>query len=378
MINFSYLNTEGTQLRLTWSAVFDAVQYRISRRKIDVEDDFTVLDDPNNPTSNLYFEDYGEFISEGCNAGDFGLLNGIYVYKVEALNSSGTVINTDYTRKIAISTMIRVGYFFGNFQSDTIILTPDDIRYTIFWGQDLVASNEDEFTDEQIRYRIKLATADWEKWLRFDITKKILKCDPDSSLIKGVQYDEEVDPFPFKAMEWMNRGFVSLRRCPVISIEQALLLSPTGEAVQDITTWARLEKKIGIVYFWPKMDSVFESQGVLAHNLLGAWGRGLDDYPEGFKIDFTVGHSSMAHIPEELRGIVAKWAGVYLLDEIGDGILSGFSAASNSIDGLSQSFSSTQSATSAYYGARIKSYIDEMKMFWDRNRMAYNVPMSCI
>ena len=38
------------------------------------------------------------------------------------------------------------------------------------------------------------------------------------------------------------------------------------------------------------------------------------------------------------------------------------------MDGLSESFSSTQSATSAYFGARIKVYQDEIENYINQNK----------
>lgn len=52
-----------------------------------------------------------------------------------------------------------------------------------------------------------------------------------------------------------------------------------------------------------------------------------------------------------------------MLNIIGDGLMSGFSSSSLSMDGLAESFSSTQSATSAYFGARIKEYKDDIDAY---------------
>jgi hypothetical protein len=45
--------------------------------------------------------------------------------------------------------------------------------------------------------------------------------------------------------------------------------------------------------------------------------------------------------------------------------MAGFSSSSLSMDGMSESFSSTQSATSAYFGARIQQYMKELDKFVD-------------
>jgi hypothetical protein len=51
--------------------------------------------------------------------------------------------------------------------------------------------------------------------------------------------------------------------------------------------------------------------------------------------------------------------------------MSGFSSSSLSMDGISESFSSTQSATSAYFGARIQVYKDDIKKYIEENKYKF-------
>jgi hypothetical protein len=62
---------------------------------------------------------------------------------------------------------------------------------------------------------------------------------------------------------------------------------------------------------------------------------------------------------------------VSLLNNIGRGLMSGFSSSSLSMDGVSESFSSTQSATSSYYGADILSYRKEIDDYIAANKMKF-------
>jgi hypothetical protein len=64
-------------------------------------------------------------------------------------------------------------------------------------------------------------------------------------------------------------------------------------------------------------------------------------------------------------------AAVSLLNNIGRGLMSGFSSSSLSMDGVSESFSSTQSATSAYYGADIKEYKDDIANYIAANKLKF-------
>lgn len=370
MVNYTYTDTEGTQIMLTWGIMPGAIKYLVSRKALNTDDEsFKIIDCDNNPTNDIYFEDIGDIAN-----GNFGLQDGIYVYRVQGLNDSEEIVGTDYTSQIAVSTMIKVGRNFLNYRGDRI-LTPDDIRYTAFYGIDMVANNGDEYEDSQILARVEQATAMWERELNIDIRKKVLKCQPEENLIKGVHYDEEVDWFPFIPQEWAAHGFLKLRRQPVISVEKVKLVDPLDTNPFEITGWTRLDKSRGILNLFPKNLTNSAGIGYIFHNILGVHGRAFSRYPEGFKVDFTVGYEPN-DIPQELLRMIDLLASVFILDELGDGLLAGFSSASNSIDGISQSFSSTQSATSAYFGARIKSYLDQIKTFKQTNKFKYNFPMS--
>lgn len=370
MVNYSFIDESGKIPRLTWNYVSGAVQYKIYRRLENSDSiEFILIDDPTNPTINLFFDDYN---FDGCGE---GLDNGTYTYKVEAISSTGAVISSDYTKKIAIDTLNKVGWTFGNYTGEKI-LTADDIRYTYMFGIDLIASNDQIYEDVQIQQRLKEATADMENWLNIDITKKVIKTQPDSSLIRGVHYDDEDDPYDFKPQEWQSFGFIKLNRTPIISVEKAVFYQPTDSVIRDITDWLRVDKKKGLLRFYPTSTSYFV--GSLYTGLTQLYVSQGVEYPQAFKIDYTVGFESSTYIPEDLRGMIGKWACVKLLDEIGDGLLAGFSSASNSIDGLSQSFSSTQSATSAYFGARIQSYLKEIELWLKSNKNKYNYPIAVI
>jgi hypothetical protein len=90
-----------------------------------------------------------------------------------------------------------------------------------------------------------------------------------------------------------------------------------------------------------------------------------------YAIDYVAGFESSDDVPMDLREIIGKQAAVSLLNIIGRGLMSGFSSSSLSMDGVSESFSSTQSATSAYYGADIKEYKDDIEKYISENKMKF-------
>jgi len=98
-----------------------------------------------------------------------------------------------------------------------------------------------------------------------------------------------------------------------------------------------------------------------------------------YDIDYDAGYETAGDVPRDLREAIAKSAAIALLNVVGDGLMSGFSSSSLSMDGLSESFSSTQSATSAYFGARVKVYQDELKEYIaDNQRKFGHIPIGCL
>jgi hypothetical protein len=95
------------------------------------------------------------------------------------------------------------------------------------------------------------------------------------------------------------------------------------------------------------------------------------DYPHGYKIDYTAGYENAGMVPADLRDIIGKAAACKLLNIIGDGLIAGFSSSSLSMDGVSESFSSTQSATNAYFGARIQVYLKDIETYLKENRSKF-------
>ncbi|MBW1995100.1 MAG: hypothetical protein JRI77_11730, partial [Deltaproteobacteria bacterium] len=292
-------------------------------------------------------------------------------YKTNYFNSQ-TQDESDYSAPRQGGTEAeKIGYSFENYAAPPdewgVVLTADDLRYTYLFGIDAVGSdvNESEWTDEQFRFYIESALADFERWLSMDIRKKVYKTNPDPSLkrapkwIEGVDYTDEENTYPFDPAEWRNYGFLQLRHYPVISVERAIMYSPVKGEVMDLKerNWIRLQKQFGQIHFFPTTKLAYGPYAIsgMPWILLG------HRFPDGFEIDYTTGYPSSDFVPEDLRQMIGMWAAVYCLDSIGDGLLAGFSSQSVSLDGLSESFSSTQSATSAYFGARIVSYTKKLE-----------------
>lgn len=98
-----------------------------------------------------------------------------------------------------------------------------------------------------------------------------------------------------------------------------------------------------------------------------------------YAVDYSAGYENSDEVDQDLRQIIGKVAAISLLNVIGDGLMSGFSSSSLSMDGVSESFSSTQSATSAYFGARIAVYQKEVQEYIEQNKYKFgHFPIGCL
>jgi hypothetical protein len=294
----------------------------------------------------------------------------------------------------------KIGYFFGNYVppvgSFGEVLTPDDLRYHYMWGIDAVANDAmySEWDDEQTRLTIDSSVRDIERWLTIDIIHRVYKCNPNYPL--GVStpgldikvpvwmegdskiYTDEDFPYDFNPDEWLNYGFLQLRHKPVIKINRLQLVGPTGTAVLDLlaNNWVRVNKAYGQLNSFPRNQMIF-GPAMQGYGSILMWA--MKRYPQGLECDYEAGYQTAADIPSDLREVIGKLAAVKLLNAIGDGLLPGFSSQSVSIDGLSEAFSSTQSATSAYFGARIAVYTKELMDWVSKARYKYGgIPMGFV
>lgn len=296
---------------------------------------------------------------------EFDLADGGYQYRVRT-DISGTFSDYEYS-EWAIIGIDKLGWTFDNYippdGSFGDILTPDDMRYFYLWGVDFKASNGESFNDNQIRYAVESAASELERALNYCMKKRVLLCEPTDDKVQGVDYDYEEDPYRFRPDYWQGIGFLPLRWRPVISVERADLISAVDTKILDLMNWIRLDKRKGHLHFYPKAgDNGIITGSAYAMTAIGIGLQG-QSYPHGLKIDYTAGLKSAKLILPDMRDVVGKIASLKLLNVIGDGLIAGFSSSSLSLDGVSESFSSTQSATSAYFGARIKVYADDVAKY---------------
>ena len=275
-----------------------------------------------------------------------------------------------------------IGYTFNNYKVAPgtwgTAVTPDDVRFTYLWGTDFKATNGQSFTDDQIQYFIDSSISELERRLDITIKKKRIRCNAsDRNLKPGVDYDVDEGVYDFKFARIARYGMIKTKQKPIIKLHKLELLNRIS-GCRDLTDTTIVDKNKGVLKLMSRPIRPTETS-IGIQTAINAYGSETMGRQLFYAIDYDAGYETSDYIPQDLRQIIAKLAAVSLLNIIGDGLMSGFSSSSLSMDGLSESFSSTQSATSAYFGARIKVYQDEIEDYIKSVQYKFsNMPMGAL
>ncbi len=287
-----------------------------------------------------------------------------------------------FSKWVKFGTPDAVGYSFNNYHPAAgewgTIVTPDDMRYTYLWGTDLKATNGTIFTDEQIQFFIDESLAYMERELNLTLKKRVIKSEArQRGLQKGVDYDTEEALYDFSYRKIQRYGMIQTRQRPIINVDKCELIYK-DRTKKDLLPSVVIDYTKGIVKFLERPYKPSERNTGITSALF-AYGQETFQSRLFYAIDYSAGYETSDEIPADLRQAIAKVAAISLLNIIGDGLMSGFSSSSLSLDGMSESFSSTQSATSAYFGARISQYKDDIKQYIQENKYKFGfLPMGCL
>lgn len=224
------------------------------------------------------------------------------------------------------------------------VLTVDQLKSRYLFGLDLTDDTGTPIPDESFQFYIEAAVNGLERELDISILPKSITNE------KHDYYREDYDKYI-----WLET-----KQKPIISLEAVRLVLPGAEVVENFPAeWFQIMEEAGQIQLIPGV-------GTAGTVLLGANGAYIPliygnarFIPQAFRIDYTAGFTE---VPSEIVDVIGKIASFGPLNIAGD-LLGGAGIASQSlsIDGLSQSFNTTSSATNAGYGARLTQYEKELK-----------------
>jgi hypothetical protein len=233
----------------------------------------------------------------------------------------------------------------GDSEPALSILTPQELQDFYLFGLDLTNDEGEPYPDTLYRFYIKYGVDRLEKELDVDLVAR-----------------SHFETHDFIKQDYYEFLWLQMDHQPVLSIESVELILPNDQKVITFDpSWFKTLNEASQLQILP-------GNGQLATIALGSTGAWLpflygggDFLPNVFHINYTAGFPK-GKVPTVLKEMVGKMASFGPLNIAGD-LLGGAGIASQSIslDGLSQSFNTTSSATNAGYGARLGQYEKEIK-----------------
>jgi len=298
----------------------------------------------------------------------------------------------------------RVGFAFNNPDITSSYLapnfgrlvTPDSLRYDELFGNALIAEADGQsITDDQLSDYERIAIRYLEVELNIDILPRriryednigedgnsVIRADYDDSAYIGAYKTRKQEKelylreqgYSFKVNRARKEFRIKFRRRPVRDVLTAKFVDPYyGNAILNLMPYRIVKKGFtGVVYFRPRLLPT-------GSNLfLQAWNYYLmlptdRDMQRIFLLDYETGYENCQDVPDEFRNIIKKLAAVTLMNIYGDGKLAAIASRSVNLNNVSESISTTLSATSATFGARIIQYQKEIKEWFAQNRSKYS------
>lgn len=275
-------------------------------------------------------------------------------------------------------------YSYHGVKNFGLVVTPDELRYQYAFGNELASTTGYEYTDDMLLYYIDRAIASIEVDLSHKIIGTVYRHRPPLHGTERIDINEEKDSFHWLDLyDFNKRNFkeyvaLKLRHKPIHKLLKWHLFDVgTGNTLIDLTPWAKLNHGTGYLRAYPRAGKglyIFPMVGPMggfAGQGLGLYPASFDTYPSAYGLDYIAGYGNASEVPYDIVNVIGMLAAINLLSDYGDGITAGLANASISLSGISESYGTTMSATSAWFGARIKDYTDRITEWMKENKRKY-------
>lgn len=192
----------------------------------------------------------------------------------------------------------------------------------------------------------------------------------DICLTKQTVVDENHD---YERNDYMNWGYIQLFKRPIQKVTKLQLMYGTRPSFEVPVDWVKIDKMGGKIQLFPSSgnsNALIINQSGVIFGLNQIWSYA----PQMWSIDYEAGMNAN-EIPTELKELIYKQATCNIMTVWGDLILgAGIASQSISIDGLSQSIGTTQSAMYGGASARVESYRQDIDRLIGVLRMKLDSP----
>lgn len=234
-------------------------------------------------------------------------------------------------------------------KNEGLVLSPEEVREKYMWGVSIKDQNGDEIPDHVFVQYIREAQEQLTKFLNLKLEKQVI-----------------VESLDFRREDWKRWGYVHCTYpvvCPLtlegfINTVKQITYPPEWLSARTINDDANLHHRN--LYVVPAGNSTAHSSAVIYSGIIPQLGIVESNHiPNYWAVKYVTGWE---RVPKDIIAAIGKMASINLFHIAGDLILgAGIASFSLGLDGLSQSISTTSSATNAGYGARILGYVNDLK-----------------
>lgn len=231
-----------------------------------------------------------------------------------------------------------------------LIISPEELLTLYFYGVEIESKDGTIISNDTIEMYIRSAQTEIENFLSIKLNEQLITEN------KGYNRNEYFNDFPVITTSLpvnkplLLNGFINDSR--------QITYPPSWLTSQFIST-GFYSRRMSVV---PSgTASAIDSTDVIFTGVMTQIGlQAYKNVPDYWTIQYITGFG-YDNIPFDILNVVGKLASIGLFNIAGDLILgAGIASISLGVDGLSQSLSSTSSATNAGYGARIQAYTKEV------------------
>ena len=245
----------------------------------------------------------------------------------------------------------------------SLLITPQQLRDRYLWGVSVKDNSGNELPDSVYEFAIQSAQQELEDYLNLKLTRQVIEETRDYVYDDYKSWGYVRVSYPVCRAFWLKGMFGETEQ---ISYPPEWLSTKRSNEVPEMN--------YRNVYLIPNVGGYTQQgnhAGVAFNGIFGAnllW-RSKTWIPNYWRVRYVTGFSV---VPADLLNFIGKLASIDILNTAGDLILgAGIASYSLGIDGLSQSISSTSSATNAGYGAKIINYKDELKLLLPKLEAKY-------
>ena len=227
-----------------------------------------------------------------------------------------------------------------------LIFSAKDLKDQYFFGIDLVDQSGNAISDSTLELYIASAQEEIEHFLDIKIKKQVYE-----------------DHFDYQYSDFWNWSYIPTT-FPVIEPLELVGWLGSIRQVDFPQEWLSADKSSDekfrkrALYLLPVSGSAtYETSTYLG--IIRGVGFGNRAVPNYWHVKYITGYSE---VPKDIMDVVGKWASIKVFHLLGDIILgAGIASRSLSLDGLSQSIQTTQSAENSGYSGRIKGYLKDLE-----------------